>query len=124
MIDIEDSLREVMECEGALAASLVDYLSRITLGAVQTPRGPDLEKVAYGDTDVMRAKLSTLELLGYDPGRLEDIVVTLDTEYHLIRPLSQRTRQGVFLYLVADRARVDLGAARAAMRAVAHRLDV
>ncbi|GAA1123785.1 MULTISPECIES: hypothetical protein [Streptomyces violaceusniger group] len=124
MTDIQESLREVMECEGALAASLVDYLSRITLGAVQTPQGPDLEKVAYGDTDVLRAKLSTLELLGYSPERLEDIVVTLDTEYHLIRPLSQRASQGVFLYLVADRARADLESARATMREVALRLDV
>ncbi|MBI0296894.1 hypothetical protein JBE04_21110 [Streptomyces sp. PRKS01-29] len=124
MTDIQESLREVMECEGALAASLVDYLSRISLGAVQTPQGPDLEKVAYGDTDVLRAKMSTLELLGYSPERLEDIVVTLDTEYHLIRPLSQRTSQGVFLYLVADRARTDLDAARATMREVALRLDV
>ncbi|MEU8871962.1 hypothetical protein AB0D24_12455 [Streptomyces javensis] len=124
MTDIQESLREVMECEGALAASLVDYLSRITLGAVQTPQGPDLEKVAYGDTDVLRAKLSTLELLGYSPERLEDIVVTLDTECHLIRPLSQRASQGVFLYLVADRARADLESARATMRDVALRLDV
>ncbi|MET7905855.1 hypothetical protein [Streptomyces sp. NPDC005336] len=60
-------------------------------------------KVTDGDTDVMRAKLSTLELLGYSPECLEDIVVTLDSEYHVIRPLSRRTRQGVFLYLVADR---------------------
>ncbi|MBL1111776.1 hypothetical protein JK364_05025 [Streptomyces sp. 110] len=124
MTDIQESLREVMECEGALAVSLVDYLSRITLGAVQTPQGPDLEKVAYGDTDVLRAKMSTLELLGYSPERLEDIVVTLDTEYHLLRPLSQRVSQGVFLYLVADRARADLDAARATMRDVALRLDV
>ncbi|WP_413802968.1 hypothetical protein [Streptomyces iranensis] len=124
MTDIQESLREVMECEGALAASLVDYLSRITLGALQTPQGPDLEKVAYGDTDVLRAKMSTLELLGYGPERLEDIVVTLDTEYHLIRPLSRRASQGVFLYLVADRARADLDAARATMRDVALRLDV
>ncbi|MCQ8188669.1 hypothetical protein [Streptomyces rugosispiralis] len=124
MTDIQESLRDVMECEGVLAASLVDYLSRITLGAVQTPQGPDLEKVAYGDTDVLRAKLATLELLGYSPERLEDIVVTLDTEYHLIRPISRRASQGVFLYLVADRARVDLDVARATMRDVALRLDV
>ncbi|AGP52794.1 hypothetical protein [Streptomyces rapamycinicus] len=124
MTDIQESLREMMECEGALAASVVDYLSRITLGAVQTSQGPNLEKVAYGDTDVLRAKLSTLEFLGYSPERLEDIVVTLDTEYHLIRPLSQRASQGVFLYLVADRTRVDLDAARATMRDVALRLDV
>ncbi|WP_262702311.1 MULTISPECIES: hypothetical protein [Streptomyces] len=124
MTDIQESLSEMMECEGALAASVVDYLSRITLGAVQTSQGPNLEKVAYGDTDVLRAKLSTLEFLGYSPERLEDIVVTLDTEYHLIRPLSQRASQGVFIYLVADRARVDLDAARATMRDVALRLDV
>ncbi|MBA6441799.1 MULTISPECIES: hypothetical protein [Streptomyces] len=124
MTDIQESLREMMECEGALAASLVDYLSRITLGAVQTAQGPDLEKVAYGDTDVLRAKLSTLELLGYSPECLEDIVVTLDTEYHVIRPISQRASQGVFLFLVADRARADLESARATMRDVALRLDV
>ncbi|MEU8827464.1 hypothetical protein [Streptomyces sp. NPDC048636] len=124
MTDIEDALRDVMRVEGALAASLVDYLSRITLGAVQRAQGPDLEKVAYGDTDVLRAKLSTLELLGYSPDRLEDIVVTLDTEYHVIRPLSQRARQGVFMYLVADRGRVDLEAARATMSEVALGLDV
>ncbi|MBP8532685.1 hypothetical protein [Streptomyces sp. MK37H] len=124
MTDIQESLREMMECEGALAASLVDYLSRISLGAAQTPQGPDLEKVAYGDTDVLRAKLSTLELLGYSAERLEDIVVTLDTEYHVIRPLSQRASQGVFLYLVADRARADLDSTRATMRDVALRLDV
>ncbi|WP_431773863.1 hypothetical protein [Streptomyces cucumeris] len=124
MTDIEDALGDVMRVEGVLAASLVDYLSRITLGAVQTTQGPDLEKVAYGDTDVLRAKLSTLELLGYSPDRLEDIVVTLDTEYHVIRPLSQRARQGVFMYLVADRGRVDLTAARATMSEVALRLDV
>ncbi|MFE2185241.1 hypothetical protein [Streptomyces sp. NPDC059455] len=80
--------------------------------------------MAYGDTDVLRAKMSTLELLGYSPERLEDIVVTLDTEYHLIRPLSQRVSQGVFLYLVVDRARADLDAARATMRDVALRIDV
>ncbi|GAA2341874.1 hypothetical protein [Streptomyces violaceusniger] len=124
MTDIHESLREVMECEGALAASLVDYLSRITLGAVQTAQGPNLEKVAYGDTDVLRAKMSTLELLGYSPERLEDIVITLDTEYHVIRPLSQRASQGVFLYLVADRARTDLAAVREMMREVALRVDV
>ncbi|MET7761575.1 hypothetical protein ABZS71_05860 [Streptomyces sp. NPDC005393] len=50
-----------------------------------------MEKVTDGDTDVMRAKLSTLELLGYSPECLEDIVVTLDSEYHVIRPLSRRT---------------------------------
>ncbi|MBL1101139.1 hypothetical protein [Streptomyces coffeae] len=124
MTDIEDALHDVMRVEGALAASLVDYLSRITLGAVQSAQGPDLEKVGYGDTDVLRAKLATLELLGYTPDRLEDIVVTLDTEYHVIRPLSQRTRQGVFMYLVADRGRVDLDAARATMSEVALRLDI
>ncbi|QKV90912.1 hypothetical protein HUT19_03485 [Streptomyces sp. NA02950] len=125
MTDIDDALRDVMRVDGALAASLVDYLSRITLGAVRSSvQGPDLEKVAYGDTDVLRAKLSTLELFGYSPDRLEDIVVTLDSEYHVIRPLSRRARQGVFMYLVADRGRVDLAAARATMSEVALRLDI
>ncbi|WP_419999290.1 hypothetical protein [Streptomyces boninensis] len=109
---------------GALAVALVDYVSRFMLAGVHTGRGPNLEKAADADTDVVRAKLAALELLGYHPARMEDIVVTLDDELHVIRPLNQRRHQGLFLYLVLDRRSADLARARAKLCEAELRLDV
>ncbi|MFH9420022.1 hypothetical protein [Streptomyces sp. NPDC017529] len=124
MAGIEETLRELVRQEGVLGASVVDYFSRLTLGAVGSPAGPDLEAAARGDTDVVRAKLFTLETLGYRQERIEDILITLDDELHLIRPLTRRSRQGIFVYLVLDRATGDLEAARDSLRKVEFELDV
>ncbi|MEV5593955.1 hypothetical protein [Streptomyces sp. NPDC052496] len=124
MAGIEETLRDLVGLEGVRGASIVDYFSRLTLGAAGDPAGPDLEAAARGDTDVVRAKLFTLELLGYRPERVEDIVVTLDDAYHLIRPLTRRSRQGIFVHLVLDRAHGDLEAARRSLRRVESELDV
>lgn len=124
MAGIEETLRELVRQEGVLGASVVDYFSRLTLGAVGGPAGPDLEAAARGDTDVVRAKLFTLETLGYRQDRIEDILITLDDELHLIRPLTRRSRQGIFVYLVLDRATGDLEAARDSLRKVEFELDV
>ncbi|OKH99685.1 hypothetical protein A6A06_21575 [Streptomyces sp. CB02923] len=124
MAGIDETLRDLVGLEGVLGASIVDYFSRLTLGAIGGPAGPDLEVAARGDTDVVRAKLFTLELLGYRPERIEDILITLDSEYHLIRPFTRRMCQGIFVYLVLDRASGDLEAARESMRKVESELDV
>ncbi|WP_030610813.1 hypothetical protein [Streptomyces sclerotialus] len=123
MADIEETLRNIVRIDGVLGASVVDYFSRLTLGAVGKA-GPDLEKAAAGDTDVVRAKLFTLEMLGYRPERIEDILVTLDSEYHLIRPLVRSRYEGVFLYLVLDRSRTDPVVARDWLRAAEERLEL
>ncbi|MFD7668056.1 hypothetical protein [Streptomyces sp. NPDC059788] len=124
MAGIDETLRDLVRLEGVRGASIVDYFSRLTLGAVGDPSGLDLEAAARGDTDVVRAKLSTLELLGYRPERIEDILITLDDEFHLIRPLTRRTCQGIFVYLVLDRAGGDLETARESLRKVESELDV
>ncbi|MEU6117824.1 hypothetical protein ABZ840_25145 [Streptomyces sp. NPDC047117] len=123
MADIEETLRDIVRIDGVLGAAVVDYFSRLTLGAVGKA-GPDLEKAAVGDTDVVRAKLFTLELLGYRQERIEDILVTLDSEYHLIRPLVRRRYEGVFLYLVLDRALTDPEVARGWLRTIEDRLEL
>lgn len=124
MAGIDETLRDLAELEGVLGASIVDYFSRLTLGAVGDPAGPDLEAAARGGTDVVRAKLSALELIGYRPERIDDIVVTLDDAFHVIRPLTRRSCQGIFVFLVLDRASGDLEAARESLRGVEAELDV
>ncbi len=81
-----------MTIDGALAAALVDFRS----GMVSWPRparAMNLDLAAAGNTQVVRAKLQTMEALGLRKG-IEDILITLTDQYHLIR-LADRQRRAV-----------------------------
>jgi hypothetical protein len=113
-----------MAIQGALGAAVVDYLSRVTLGVRGGVSGFDLQKAGEVDTDVVRAKLHALSVLGYPVDSLEDILVTLTDEYHLIRPVAQRKLQGIYLYLILDRRRAQLAQAQARLREIESQLEL
>ena len=100
-------LDAAMAIEGAMAVSLVDYRSGMSLGAKGS--GLNLDLAAAGNSEVVRAKLRTAESLGFRGG-IEDILITLPQQYHLIRLTP--THAGLFLYLVLDRQRGNLALAR------------
>ena len=58
----------------------------------------------------------TLEALGIKES-IEDILITLDRQYHLIRLLSRGGSQ-LFLYLALDRSRANLALARHSLRGI------
>ena len=122
MGDIEMSLKEAMNIEGALGAALVDYNSGMMLGAAGGIE-IDLAVASAGNTDVVRAKLRTLEMLRL-PDQIEDILITLDSQYHMIRPLTSRAGKGLFLYLALKRDRANLAMARHQLRRIENDLDV
>ncbi|UNO38845.1 hypothetical protein [Streptomyces sp. MST-110588] len=124
MDKVQAALEQAMLVRGTVGVAVVDIRSRSVLGFVGTGGGPDMDKVAYGDSDVVRAKLYTLELLGYPPESVEDILITLPDEYHLIRPLPKRREQGIFIYLVLDRHSVSLAAAREELTDLESRLEM
>jgi hypothetical protein len=62
-----------------------------------------------GNSNVVQAKMRTMADLGLQQS-IEDILITLDKQYHIIRPLARQ--EGFFLYLVLDRARANLAMAR------------
>ena len=75
----------------------------MSLGALGGGKYLDLDVAAAGNTEVIRAKMRTMESLRLDDP-IEDILITLSKQYHLIRLLkSSRSDQGLFLYLVLDR---------------------
>jgi hypothetical protein len=111
-MNIEAALKEAMNIDGALGASLVDWESGMSLGAVGGGKYLDLDVAAAGNTEVIRAKMRTMESLRLDD-TIEDILITLSKQYHLIRLLkNSRSEQGLFLYLVLDRSKANLALAR------------
>lgn len=112
MLTIRVALNRAMRLDGALGVAVVDYVSRMALGTESHSKDLDLDRAAHGGTDVVRAHLSALKLIGRKPEQLEDILITLDSEYHLIRPLTRRTHEGLFLLLVLDRERAKPDIAR------------
>ncbi|MCW2290473.1 hypothetical protein M2262_000523 [Pseudomonas sp. BIGb0408] len=113
MTSITENLNQLLEVDGALAAAVVDYSSGMLLGSVG--QGIDLDIAAGGNTEVVRAKLKTMKMLGLNEN-IEDILITLGTQYHLIRPLT--STQELFMYYVLDRSKANLALARRKLQAV------
>ena len=117
-MNIETALKEAMAIDGALGVCLVDWESGMSLGALGGGKYLDLEVAAAGNTEVVRAKMRTMESLRIND-QIEDILITLGKQYHLIRLLkSSRQEQGLFLYLVLDRPKSNLALARHALKRI------
>ncbi|MCY1535349.1 hypothetical protein D9M68_707500 [compost metagenome] len=107
MANIKQSMDELMTCDGALCAALVDSSSGMILGQIGS--GVDLEVAAAGNTEVVRAKLRTMRDLGLNDN-IEDMLITLGKQYHIIRPMQKK--EGLFVYLVLDKTKSNLAMAR------------
>lgn len=124
MANIETSLKEAMTIEGAIGVALVDYTSGLTLGVIGGDAAMDMNIAAAGNTDVVRAKIRTMEMLGLQDS-IEDMLITLDSQIHLIRLLrGRRNGDGLFLYLALNMSRSNLGLARHQLRKIEGDLDV
>ena len=122
-VTIDAALKEAMNIDGAIGAALVDYTSGMALGAICVSKDLDLTVAAAGNTEVVRSKMRTMEMLNMNDA-IEDILITLGRQYHLIRPLATRTGSGLFLYFALDKSRANLALARHHMRNMAENLDL
>jgi hypothetical protein len=120
---VDAALKEAMSVEGAIGAALVDYSTGMSLGAVSSTKDLDLTIAAAGNTEVVRAKMRTMEMLKMNDS-IEDILITLGRQYHLIRPLSSRAGSGLFLYLALEKSRGNLALARHQMRVIVDELEL
>jgi hypothetical protein len=110
-MNIETALKEAMSIEGATGTALVDWESGMALGTLGGGKYLDLDLAAAGNTEVVRSKLRTVESLRLDDS-VEDILITLSKQYHLIRLLNNADGHKLFLYLVLDRNKANLALAR------------
>ncbi|MFD3517085.1 hypothetical protein [Streptomyces sp. NPDC058657] len=123
MANTEAALKEAMTIEGTVGVALVDYTSGMALGTAGGTKELDLTVAAAGNTDVVRAKVRTMEHLGLND-EIEDILITLGTQYHLIRLLKGRGTSGLFLYLALDKSRANLAMARHQLKRIEAELEV
>ena len=110
-MNIETALKEAMAIEGATGAALVDWESGMALGTLGGGKYLDLDLAAAGNTEVVRSKMRTVESLRLDDS-VEDILITLTKQYHLIRLLGNGQGHKLFLYPVLDRNKANLALAR------------
>jgi hypothetical protein len=122
-VDIDTALKEAMTIDGALGASLVDYDSGMSLGSLGGGKYLNLEVASAGNTEVVRAKMRTLESLGMKE-TIDDILITLQRQYHLIRLVTGQSHSGLFLYLALDKAKANLALARHSLKRIESELNV
>jgi hypothetical protein len=123
-VNIETALKEAMTIDGATGVCLVDWESGMSLGALGGGKYLDLEVAAAGNTEVVRAKMRTMESLRLND-QIEDILITLGKQYHIIRLLkNSRQEQGLFLYLVLDRTKSNLAMARHNLKRIESELEL
>lgn len=118
--DIQDSLNELMDIDGAVGAAIVDYENGMTLGTTGG-RNLDMELAGAGNTEVVRSKKNIIHDLGLDE-EIEDILISLNSQYHLIRMCENH--EDVFIYLAIDRSEGNLGLARRSIDKIDESLEL
>jgi len=120
--NLDTVLKEAMQIDGAIGVALVDYTSGMTLGQAGGT-GLDMEVAAAGNTEVVRSEMRTMQALGLSEG-IQDILLTLTTQYHLIRLIGGPNGTGLFLYLALDKQRANLALARHKLAALQSTIQV
>ena len=118
MSNLNESLSQLIAVDGALCAAIVDSASGMLLGSAGG--GVDMELAAAGNTEVVRAKVKTMRALGLDDV-IDDILITLGKQYHIIRPMA--SKDGIFMYLVLDKSKSNLALARRKVQDVEKALE-
>ncbi|MFI1679279.1 hypothetical protein [Streptomyces sp. NPDC020607] len=142
MPGIDECLYEAMTLPGARGAAIVDWTSGLALGSVGDSPNGDYEATAAETAEVARAAAEYQafapvddadDMDGVDSGRgvdgadrkgppVEDLMLTTQSGFHLIRYVETTFDSSVFLYLWLDRHTGNLAMARIRLRSLAERL--
>jgi len=118
---VQEALEEAMEIDGAVGVALVDGASGLSLATAGGSTALNVELAGAGAADFLRAKRRVMDALGLKD-TIEDVMITLGKQYHLIRFLGPDPT--VFLYLVLDREGANLGMARHKLAGLGRRITL
>ena len=108
---LKQSLSTLRDLDGFIAAAVADASSGMMIGSETVSNDFNVEVAAAANTEVVKAKNKAMRALKLD-GNIEDILITLDAQYHLIHPTEA---DYTFLYLVLAREHANLALARLAL---------
>lgn len=98
------------DINGFIGASVVDLESGLPLTSSTTRPDFDLDVASAYNSEIVKNKMRTIAALGLE-ANLEDMLLTLDTQLHLIKMVTADT----FIYLAADRQATNLALLRSAV---------
>jgi hypothetical protein len=116
---VQGALEDAMEIEGALGVALIDSASGLSLGTAGGSKTLNVELAGAGAADFVRAEARAMAAAGVKDA-IEDVMITLGKQYHLIRFLGPDLH--AFVYIVLDRERANLGMARHRLAAIGRRI--
>lgn len=98
------------DINGFIGASIVDLESGLPLASSSVRPDFDLEVASAFNSEIVKNKKRTIDALGID-GELEDMLLTLNTQLHLLKMLDD----DLFTYLAADRQATNLALLRSSV---------
>jgi predicted regulator of Ras-like GTPase activity (Roadblock/LC7/MglB family) len=108
---LNDVLEKISEdCNGFIAASLVDLDSGMTLAVKASRTDFDLTVASAYNSELVKQKVKIMKTLGLN-GAIEDMLITLTDQIHLIKLVGPNT----FLYLAVDKRHSNLALVRSAV---------
>lgn len=122
MANLNNSLAAVMQLTGAIGVAVVDLDSGMSLGHAGGGN-LNLEIAAAGNTEVVRAKMRTMSELDLND-EIDDILITLGKQYHIIKPLTSKGSAGLFMYAALDKSKANLALARHKVNEIANSLTL
>jgi len=108
------------DISGFIGACLVDTETGLMM-ASEGGEDFDLETAGAANVEVVKAKMNAMEMLGLQEN-IDDILITLGSQFHLIRPLADTP--SVFLYTALNKKSANLGMARVQVKKVEKTLEI
>jgi hypothetical protein len=105
--------------DGYIACALVEAESGLTL-SIDNKSTFEIEKASVYNGEVLKAKYRAIKALKLND-TIEDILITLTQQYHLIRPNKDGSK---FFYLAIDRRLGNLAMARITLRNLAESIGL
>ncbi|MEZ2121873.1 MULTISPECIES: hypothetical protein [unclassified Corynebacterium] len=99
------------DLDGFIGASIVDLDTGMSLASASKMANFDLDVASAYNSEMVKAKYKTIKALGLKSG-LEDMLLTLDDQLHLIRMLDDQS----FIYVAVDRESSNLALLRTSVK--------
>lgn len=120
--NVKQITNDLAEIDGFIATSVVDAQSGMALMTINRSETFNIEVASAANTEVIKAKHSAMKALGLGEERIDDILITLESQYHLIAPSARNPL--IFIYLALDKSKSNLAMARHYLSKASGDLDI